>query len=226
MAFNRASRVRDTVKSLLVSIGIANPVEFEIAAMLSQMGCITLPKDILQKLFDGAELTTGERALYESHPATGSRLLENIPQLETVARIIEKQEEVIEPLTPGQWLEDADRVLLGAHLLKLALELDLFTLRGLTTAEALAQMQTGIQFYPPELLKALASLEAIKLAAKSHMVKFKELAPGMVLRTDIVAKDGSLLLAKGHTLTSAMLEGLSRYFVSKRIQEPIGVLLP
>ncbi|MFL6466120.1 MAG: HD domain-containing phosphohydrolase [Bryobacteraceae bacterium] len=69
-----------------------------------------------QKLNDGAELSPAESALYKSHPATGCRLLENIPRLETVVRIIEKQEEVINPLLPGQPLGEADRVLLGTHL--------------------------------------------------------------------------------------------------------------
>ena len=225
LAFSRANRARNTVKQLLADMDLADNWEFEIAAMLSQIGCITLPKDLLQKLCDGSELTENERALYESHPATGSRLLENIPRLETVARIIEKQGEIIEPLPLGQRLEDADRVLLGSHLLKLALELDLFTSRGLTTSAALAQMQAGNHLYPPELLKALANLESVELSMKSRTVKFKELTTGMVLKTDVVAKDGALLLSKGHTLTQTMLECLSRYFLSQGVQEPIGVLL-
>ncbi|MFL6466119.1 MAG: hypothetical protein ACJ73N_17135 [Bryobacteraceae bacterium] len=60
---------------------------------------------------------------------------------------------------------------------------------------------------------------------ESRAVRFKELTTGMVLKTDIVTKDGSLLLAKGHTLTSTILECLERYFTAQGIQEPIGVLL-
>ena len=225
LAFSRASRIRDTVRQLLLHTGLANRWEFEMAAMLSQIGCITMPVDILQKLNDGAELSLDEQTLYKSHPATGSRLLESIPQLETVARIIEQQEESIQPLPADQSLGEADRVLLGTHILKLALALDHFTVRGLTRSAALAQLQGGDHVYPPELLKALAALEAVDLAMKSRAVRFKELTTGMVLKTDIVTKDGSLLLAKGHTLTSTILECLERYFVSQGVQEPIGVLL-
>jgi CheY-like chemotaxis protein len=225
LAFSRASRIRDIVKQLLVRTGLSDCWEFEMAAMLSQIGCISLSIDILQKLNDGAELSPAESALYKSHPATGCRLLENIPRLETVARIIEKQEEFINPLLPGQPLGEADRVLLGTHLLKLSLALDHFTSRGLTRSAALAQLQTGNHVYPPELLKALAALESVDLAMESRAVRFKELTTGMVLKTDIVTKDGSLLLAKGHTLTSTILECLERYFTAQGIQEPIGVLL-
>ena len=225
LAFSRASRIRDTVKQLLKRTGLADRWEFEMAAMLSQIGCMTMPIDILQKLNDGVELSPSERALYKSHPATGSRLLESIPRLETVARIIEQQEETVQPLPSSQPLRDADRVLLGTHLLKLALALDHFTTRGLTRAVALAQLQMGDHVYPPELLKELAALESMDLTMESRAVRFKELTAGMVIKTDIVTRDGSLLLAKGHTLTSTILECLERYFISQGIKEPIGVLL-
>ncbi len=225
LAFSRASRIRDTVKQLLERTGLTDHWEFEMAAMLSQIGCVTLPVSILQKLNDGADLSISEQALYQSHPAAGSRLLENIPRLETVARIIEQQEETVPPLPPGRALRETDRILLGIHILKLALALDYFTARGLTRSAALAQLQAGDQVYPPELLKALADLEAVDLAMESRAVRFKELTSGMVLKTDIVTKDGSLLLAKGHTLTSTILECLERYFISQGIREPIGVLL-
>ncbi len=225
LAFSRANRIRNTVKQLLADTSLANSWEFEIAAMLSQIGCITLPKDLLQKLSDGSPLTADERTLYESYPVTGSRLLENIPRLEAVARMIEKQAEAIEPLAPGQRLEEADPVHLGSHLLKIAIELDLLTSGGLDTSAALAQMQMGHHIYPPELLRSLAARESVELTMKSRAVKFKELVAGMVLKTDILAKNGSLLLAKGHTLTPTTLECLTGYFVSQGVQEPIGVLL-
>lgn len=226
LAFGRANRIRSTVKQMLAHTNLANDWEFEIAAMLSQIGCIALPKELLQKLSDGSELTASEQALYESHPATGSRLLENIPRLENVAKIIGKQEEAIEPLPPGQRLEDADRVLLGAHLLKISIHLDLLTARGLALPEALTQMQMSTHLYPPVLFQSLAAQQSVDIATKSRDAKFKELTPGMILRTDVLTKDGSLLLAKGHTLTPTIMECLGRYFLSQGIREPIGVMLP
>ncbi|MFL6465773.1 MAG: HD domain-containing phosphohydrolase [Bryobacteraceae bacterium] len=50
LVFSRASRIRDTVKQLLVRTGLSDCWEFEMAAMLSQIGCISLSIDILQKL--------------------------------------------------------------------------------------------------------------------------------------------------------------------------------
>ncbi len=226
LAFSRANRIRNTVRDLVAMSRLSCSWEFELAAMLSQIGCITLPIELLEKVCNGLALTPSEHRLYQTHPATGSRLLEKIPRLETVARIIERQEETIEPLHPGTPLQDADRVLLGCHLLRMAIDLDVLTLQGVARAAALAQMQMRDNGYPPELMKALASIEAVKLGMESRVIKFRELTTGMILRTDIVARDGSLLLAKNHDLSPTVLECLSRYFVSRGIQEPIEVLVP
>jgi len=226
LAFSRANRIRNTVRGLVSFCRFPNSWEFEVAAMLSQIGCITLPIELLEKVCQGQELSASERKLYEVHPAVGSRLLEKIPRLETVARMIERQEEAIEPLPPGVPLQGVDRVPLGCHLLKMAINLDVFNSRGLTKAAALAQMQTRDSNHPPELMNALATIESVELEMEIKVIKFLELKTGMVLRTDIRARDGSLLLAKNHDLSPTVLECLSRYFVSRGIQEPIEVLVP
>ena len=226
LAFSRASRIRNTVRGLVAYCRLPNSWEFEVAAMLSQIGCITLPIEVLEKVCSGQDLSAAERKLYEVHPAVGSRLLEKIPRLETVAGMIERMEEAIEPLPPGAQLKDTDRVLLGRQLLKMASDLDVLSSRGLTKAMALVQMQTQDNNYSSELMKALATIEAVELRMETKAIKFKELKTGMVLRTDIRARDGSLLLAKNHDLSPAVLECLSRYFVSRGIQEPIEVLVP
>lgn len=48
----------------------------------------------------------------------------------------------------------------------------------------------------------------------------------MVVQTDVLSDNGLLLLAKGHTISSTILEGLVRYAVACGIREPIQVLLP
>ena len=140
--------------------------------------------------------------------------------------MIERQEETLEPLPPGTPLQDADRVSLGCHLLKMAIDLDVLSSRGVASAASLAQLQMRDSGYPSELIKALANVEAVKLEMESRVIKFRELKTGMVLRTDIVAQDGSLLLTKNHDLSPTVLECLSRYFVSRGIREPIEVLVP
>jgi hypothetical protein len=42
--------------------------QYEIAAVMSQIGCITLPPAILRKLYAGVELSPEVRQMYEQHP--------------------------------------------------------------------------------------------------------------------------------------------------------------
>src|SRR3954452_3820289 len=42
--------------------------QYHLAAMISQLGCITLPQETLARAFGGQALSDEERRLYESHP--------------------------------------------------------------------------------------------------------------------------------------------------------------
>ncbi len=58
---------------------------------MSQLGCITLPSDILHKVHAGLPLDDEEWQTYKKHPATGSRMISQIPRLEKVSGIIGHQ---------------------------------------------------------------------------------------------------------------------------------------
>ncbi|RMF86633.1 MAG: response regulator [Planctomycetota bacterium] len=91
-AFGRASRVRATVSKLCKAMNVPNTWQIEIAAMLSQIGCVAVPAQILEKVYNGEELKPQERDIYESHPKLARELLAKIPRLERVAEIVGYQE--------------------------------------------------------------------------------------------------------------------------------------
>ena len=226
LAFSRSGRIQNTVKELVTVIGLKNTWEFEIAAMVSLIGCIALPDEILRKVWDNHELNAAERRIFESHPATGARLLKAIPRFEAICQMIERQEQPLESFGTGQPLQDVDRVLLGTYLLKIANLFDSLTSQGFSREAVLERVQSGDQAFPPQLLKALASVESVALSRESRTIKFRELRIGMVSQTDILSHHGLLLLAKGHTISTTILEGLVRYSTACGIREPIQVLLP
>ena len=59
--------------------------QYHLAAMISQLGCITLPQETLARAFSGQPLSDEDRRLYESHPEIAGKLLGTIPRLEAVA---------------------------------------------------------------------------------------------------------------------------------------------
>ncbi len=56
------------MNELVALSGLSNGWEFEVAALLSHIGCIALPPQILEKIHDGQELTLKKRAFIDLIP--------------------------------------------------------------------------------------------------------------------------------------------------------------
>jgi CheY-like chemotaxis protein len=223
-AFSRASRLRLIVKALIEELKVSNGWEFEIAAMLSHIGCITIPEEILQKVCSGEALSADEQTLYASHAETGARLLENIPRLETVVHIIRHQLDPLQPLPSTADLGTVDRKLLGLHLLKTAIEID-----GKSAKPSLPA--TVAEPRPLEVEEG----ESPRLRRASHLiigslrrvgvvpVLFSDLKVGMTLVGGVRDRNGLVLLARGNVISASVLECLRRLREQRGIREPIEV---
>ena len=66
--------------------------QVEIAAMLSQIGCVGMSADTLARHYSGENLTAEEEKELASLPLVGRDLVKHIPRLEAVADIIACQE--------------------------------------------------------------------------------------------------------------------------------------
>ncbi len=69
-AFSRASRIRRYTTLLGKKMGVKNLWQIEIAAMLSQIGCITIPEETLAKFIGGFALRVEQR-MYMIHRGRG-----------------------------------------------------------------------------------------------------------------------------------------------------------
>jgi len=91
VAYSRAARIQRHAQTIAEALEVGNDWQLQLAAMLSQVGCITLPADILTKVYSGVKLDPDEQSLYRAHPDLGARLISGIPRLEQVAKIIAGQ---------------------------------------------------------------------------------------------------------------------------------------
>src|SRR5581483_4464924 len=80
-AFGRAIRVRQLLSKLLKYLGVQDRWAIEVAAMLSQIGCVTLPAPVLKKIGHGETLTPAEQAMKDRVPIFLEQLLDSIPRL-------------------------------------------------------------------------------------------------------------------------------------------------
>jgi len=90
-AFGRSLRIKRYVHHMVANLGIESSWKLEVAAMLSQLGCITLETELIEGLYCGKKLTREEQARVDLHPSVAKDLLSNIPRLESIAWIIGQQ---------------------------------------------------------------------------------------------------------------------------------------
>ena len=67
-AFGRAGRVQRLARDICRVLKYDNAWLVNLAAMLSQIGCVAVPENILEKISRAEELTRPEREVYHSHP--------------------------------------------------------------------------------------------------------------------------------------------------------------
>ena len=224
-AFSHACVIRKYATHMATCLKLTNVWEFELAAMLCPLGYITIPQAVLDRVAVGEVLTADEQAVFSGHPAVAERLLENIPRLETVARIIGNQS------SPPSVQERADSVFaggdavaMGSAILRTALEFDKLASSRKSRCDALSQMRKS-GLFPVRLLDALETAEVDRTQCRVQMLRVTELSATMVANQDIHASNGVLLLRKGEELTMPMIEKLRGFAKTFGVPEPVNVLV-
>lgn len=214
-AFGRAQRIRGTVHRMAKEMQIPDFWEVDMAAMLSHIGCVSLPSVVLEKIAAGKDLTLAERKLFESHPTLGAGLLAHIPRMQGVAEIIRLQHAPNDPANP-----------LGARLLKIALDYDMLAHKGLPTTQIFQRMRAARGSYDERILGVLESTIPPDTGYVRRLVGMRDLKEYMILDENIVTTDGMLLLAKDSELNEANIYRLIEGKQSFDIKEPVKVLVP
>lgn len=218
-AYGRANRIKALTRRLAKAADIPITWELDLAAMLSHIGCMALPRTVLEKIASGQEMTAEEQELYDSHPTVGADLLKHIPRLENVAAIIRVQHQRHNACA----CSPSHRI---ARLLKIAADYDLLEGRGMAPADILERMNADEGCYDPALLLALAQSVGQDAGYALLRVTVDELAVGMVLEEGIVSEKGLLLLAKGTEVNAAAIQRMHQSALSFRVVEPITVRVP
>jgi CheY-like chemotaxis protein len=197
-----------TIRTLLENIPLSNKWEFEIAGLLSSIGYISVPSEILQKTRKGEDLSAAEQKLYDSHATVAATFLARIPRLELVSAIVATQGAALPKVPAWLPLDQMDRLALGAHLLDLAIRWERFCKSNLPRA-AFSQELHGLS-YPMALSKAAEQLSVAQSKAEISEVHSGDLVAGMKLESDLVAPNGVLLLSSGQILSATIAECLRR----------------
>ncbi len=212
VAFSRTTRVLRYVRQLTGLFHMKDSWQVEAAAMLSQIGWITIPTEIATKVAANQSLSAEESRRFCEHPGAAARIIERIPRLETVAKIIQAQlapRQLNGPALPPDGVLDPVRF--GAAILHAAIDFDERRRRGLSHAAALADMKLGAHLYHPEVILAMARIEAVEMAELTKVVPLSRLSPGMILEQDICIRNGVCLIGRGQQITATLLARLEGF---------------
>ena len=221
--FGAGSRIKDLVVRLCEKLQLANSWEYEIAALMSQVGCITLPSDILHKLYAGVELTPDECRMYERHPEVGRQLFTHIPRMEIVAAMIGMQLHRMDEYEKGAVSSVDEEACRGAQMLKVAIDYDLFSYQGLNQKDILQKMKRMPVVYNQEILEALEGIKIQTVQGRVVNLRVKDIQTGMVAEEDVFANNGALIIPRGQVVTWPILQGLDNFSKQVGIKEPICV---
>jgi response regulator RpfG family c-di-GMP phosphodiesterase len=217
VAFGRATRVKRLAADLAIAAGSSGFWQLEAAAMLSQIGYISLPTELVEKLYYGTHLTPEERVLADGAPQVAHKLLSHIPRLETVMEILTASRDVKSDLPEGL-------VKLGADILRLVIEYDSLIAQGHPIDGAIAAIRAQMQRHDSKLVERLeAQVGALSEVQKLTEVAVRDVTPGMVFMDDLRTHIGTLLVPKGFEVTETFLER-ARNFGPGILQERVRVL--
>jgi len=226
VSFGRAMRIKQHVSRLVEQLGVKERWQIEVAAMLSQIGWITLPQETAEKLHEGQPLSESEAAMVERLPTVAEQLLAHIPRFEVVREIVASQRRPARPGDASALSAEERLVARGGEILRAASDFDLLVGQGLSPDRALQIMFGRQGQYDPSVLAAFASWLHVESAEEPvREMPLLAVNVGMVFVEDVRMQNGTLLVARGYEVTDSFVERV-RNIAPGSVREPVHVTMP
>ncbi len=223
-AFGRAMRLRRLMQHANSKLQLKSWWQLEIAAVLSQLGCVTLNQELVNAAYSGERLSPEDQKKYDLHATIASQMLSRIPRMEAVAQMIALQNAPTAEIKAANPVEKRE-IETGVQLLRVGLAYDALINRGVPPSEACRRVRATMKGVDPSILDALDDLEvAVPLCTRECNIR--ELAVGMILHEDVHTSTGLLIVAKGQELTSSWIARLTEYSRHGTIPGRLHVQMP
>lgn len=210
-AFGRTARLRRKARELAQHFPSVQAWELDTAALLSQLGCVNVPQEILDRRQRGEALNPREESSFASHPLLGADLISRIPRLERVAKIVLYQNKSYDG---GGFPIDTikgEQIPLEARILHCVLVHDELSAQGWSDTAIIERLRKNRGEIDPAVLDALVETCGESASGDVIRVYANELQLGMIVREDIKTDDGVMLLCHGHEVTPAIREHLVKF---------------
>jgi response regulator RpfG family c-di-GMP phosphodiesterase len=201
-AFGRAATLRRWVSETCNALALADAWHVEVAALLSQVGWVAVPEDVMHKVHLQEAMTEDEQQAVRSVAETARSVLAGIPRLDGIVELLS----IAGPfITGGQPEEGKAPRSAPAHVLCAAVALDVMFSRGIEPAVAFRKLRSN-PLHDDAVVEALARVIAAQ--GTTHVdqdLSVPELRSGMSLLEDVRAPSGMLLVAAGQDVTTQLI---------------------
>ena len=200
ISFGMATQVKSLAARVAKNLGVADSWKVEVAAMLAQLGAVTVPAAVFERHARGEHLSIEDRAMLDRVPEITDRLLASIPRIDDVRAIVRLSQprRVEEPGSPVE-----------SRILRASADFVDHERSTQSAEKALAVLQMRRAHYDAKVLEALAQA----VGGDEHMIEIPiaQLREGMTVAVDVRTKGGILLVARGHAVTAALLGRLENF---------------
>lgn len=204
----RTTRIMPTIKAMCRKLGDPDPWSTEVAAVLSMIGFVFLPDELMEKVEDGVFLSGHDHETYIQHTRYSAKLISGVPRLENVATILSLQEaNYIQDSRDGGFA--GDEIPLGARILRVVSDYDRLSMGDRTKGEIISMMKRRAELYDPKVLECLVGVLGSDATFYIREVYPLGLEAGMILAEDVYGLvKGKMLkfLSEGQTLSDKTID--------------------
>lgn len=207
-AFARGVRLKRYVGQIAEVLQVSNIWDVEVAALISQLGCISLPAALVEKMHGGETLEPDEQVLVDGMPAAAIAFIAEIPRLESVRDILHHQNIDFKGTAAIRSGTPSTKFPLGARMLRVADDLDRLLSAGMPLDLALGNLSARQGMYDSKVLDALRAALSRENELGVRRIRFRDIQEGMVFASDVTGSNGLLLAARGQEVGPALMSRL------------------
>lgn len=230
VSFGRAQVLGERARRVAVAMRMEQPWTVSLAAVLSQIGALTVPASVLSKARSGGLLDQNEREVLARVPEIGSNLIRHIPRLEEVAEIILYMNKNFNGsgYPPGPAF--GEQIPLGARILRVATDFQDLLPKKRDRLEAIEYMKSRVAWYDPKVVAEFEDLlleeSSEEITEEPRPIPLADLRVGHTLAKGICTADGLLVVPEGTVLRASHMEKMRNFARISGLREPIWVIGP
>src|ERR1700722_898252 len=228
-SFGKSQRLREYIRAFADHLQLKQTWDLELAAMLSQIGYVTIPQAVLARSRAGVTPNAAEADMIRRVPQIGHDLLCHIPRLESAAAVVLYQNKNF--AGPGFPIDKiaGEEIPIGARILRVLQDLVAHETAQATKAKALESMTHCPGRYDPRVLEAVAAVfdvcwpRTASTETQNRPVSIKTLRVGWTLAAEARTRDGVMIVPAGTQISPMFIQKLRNFAELGELEEPMLV---